>query len=77
MYCVFVYQLYVLYKLFSMVLSPRGPALKPRRGHVEFVVDKVALGHFSLEYFACPLSVPFHQFSTLIRLSPTLFNLSR
>jgi hypothetical protein len=77
MYCVFVYQLYIWYRLFSVVMSSRRPAFKPRRSHVEFVVDEVALGHFSLERFASPLSLPLHQVSTLIHLSPTLFNVSR
>jgi hypothetical protein len=33
----------------------------PRSGHVEFVVDKVALGQIFSEYFGFPCQFSFHQ----------------
>jgi hypothetical protein len=54
-------------------LSLWSYGLDPMSVHVRFVVDKVALGHVSLEYFCFPLSVSFHQRSTLIFIYMLLF----
>jgi hypothetical protein len=35
-------------------LPSRRPRIEPESGHVEFVVDKVALGQFISEYFGFP-----------------------
>jgi hypothetical protein len=40
---------------------PRRPGLKPGSGQVGFVVDKVALGQVSSEYFGFPCLSSFHQ----------------
>jgi hypothetical protein len=37
------------------------PGFQPRSGHVQFVVDKVALGHVSSEYFGFPCQFLFHR----------------
>jgi hypothetical protein len=39
----------------------RRPGFKPRSGHVGFVVDKVALGQVSSEYFDFPCQFSFHR----------------
>jgi hypothetical protein len=47
-------------------LPPRRPGFDPSSHHVRFVVDKVAPGRcFFSKYFIFPLSLSFHQCSTL------------
>jgi hypothetical protein len=41
--------------------SPRRPGFEPRSGHVGFVVDRVALGQVSSEYFGFPCQFSFHR----------------
>jgi hypothetical protein len=40
---------------------PRRPVFDSRSGHVGFVVDKLALGQFSSDYFGFPSQLSFHQ----------------
>jgi hypothetical protein len=40
---------------------PRRPGFEPGSGHVEFVVDKVAMGQVFSEYFGLPCQSSFHQ----------------
>jgi hypothetical protein len=40
--------------------------LSPWSGHVEFVVDKVALGQVFSEYFGFPANLHSNNFSTII-----------
>jgi hypothetical protein len=40
---------------------PWQPGFKHRSGHVGFVVDKVALGQVSFEYFGFPCQCSWHQ----------------
>jgi hypothetical protein len=41
--------------------QPRRPWFEPRSGRVGFVVDKVALGHDSSEYFGFTFQFSFHR----------------
>jgi hypothetical protein len=43
------------------IVRPLPTQNKPRSGHVEFVVDKVALGQVFSEYFGFPCQSSFHQ----------------
>jgi hypothetical protein len=45
----------------SSNLPPRRPGFDLRSGHVGFVVDKVALGQVSSEYFGFPCQFSFHR----------------
>jgi hypothetical protein len=40
---------------------PRRPGFEPGSDHVRFVVDKVALGQVSSEYFGFPCQSSYHQ----------------
>ena len=57
-----------------LVFKSLRPGFDTTSVHVEFVVDKVALGQVSLPALQFPLSVSFHQCSILIHLPPTLYN---
>jgi hypothetical protein len=50
-------------------LPRRRPAFEPRSGHVGFVVDKVALGQVSSEYFSFPCQFSFHRLLHIHHLS--------
>jgi hypothetical protein len=52
-------------------LAPWRPGLNPRRVHMGFMLDGVALRHVFLE-----ASLSFHHCSILIRSPPTVHNLS-
>jgi hypothetical protein len=45
----------------SSGFPPRRPGFEPRSGHVEFVVDKVAVGQVFSEYFGFPCQLTFHR----------------
>jgi hypothetical protein len=45
----------------SLRLPTTATRFEPRSGHVGFVVDKVALGHFFSEYFGFPCQFSFHR----------------
>jgi hypothetical protein len=45
----------------SRRLPTAAPRFDPRSGHVGFVVDKVALGQVSSEYFGFPCQFSFHR----------------
>ena len=56
-------------------LSPRSYEFRSRLVHVGFGVDKVP-PRVSVKVLKFSLSVSFHQYSTFIHPSPTLYNLS-
>jgi hypothetical protein len=45
----------------ALALVAGFPTRRPRSGHVEFVVDKVALGQVFSEYFGFPCQFTFHR----------------
>jgi hypothetical protein len=46
----------------SRWLPTASAGVRARSGHVEFVVDNVALGQVFFEYFGFPCQLSFHQF---------------
>jgi hypothetical protein len=53
-------QIYMLGRAIAQAVS-RWPGFEPGSGQVGFVVDKVALGQNSSEYFSFPCQSSFHQ----------------
>jgi Zn-dependent M28 family amino/carboxypeptidase len=52
---------YLLNTQYHNMDPPWQPGFYPRSGHVGFVVDKVALGQVSPDYFSFPCWFSFHE----------------